>query len=141
MAAITRNNKKNKQQEQHEEEPHPEHEDPNSEVSINHQLNQQNDQANDTALQSYKQYVKSTVKEITDALKKVEAAFPDSKQDLGTALSLCNELMEVPEQTTNYTQLNFDDTLQNKNMLSTMRLLPRIESLIFPSQYSFCQFN
>jgi hypothetical protein len=34
--------------------------------------------------------------------------------------------MEVQELPTNYTQLNFDDSLQNKNMLSTMRLLPRI---------------
>jgi hypothetical protein len=81
------------------------------------------------------------VKEITESLKKMEAAFPESKQEVATALNLCNELMEVPEQATNYTQLNFDDSLQNKNMLSTMRLLPRIESLIFPSQYSFCQFN
>jgi len=32
------------------------------------------------------------------------------------------------------------DDSQNKNMLSTMRILP-IESLIFPSQCSFYQFN
>lgn len=92
MTAITRNNKKNRQLEQQqpeEDQQQPQdHSDPNSEVSINHQLNQ--DQTNEAALQSYKQYVKTTVKEITESLKKVEAAFPESKQELGTALGLCN---------------------------------------------------
>jgi hypothetical protein len=34
-----------------------------------------------------------------------------------------------------------EDSIQNKNMLSTMRLLPRLESLIFPSQCSFYHIN
>lgn len=90
MTAITRNNKKNRQQDQVKpEEPQQDAEDLNSEVSINHQLNQQ-DPNNETALQSYKLYVKTTVKEITESLKKMEAAFPESKQEVATALNLCN---------------------------------------------------
>jgi hypothetical protein len=124
MIKIKRNNKKNRKEEQQEQEAEILVEEnlseDNSEISINHQLE------NNNALHSYKQYVKITIKEITDQLKKIETNFPESKQEIGSALTLCNELMEVQEISTNYTQLNFDDSLQNKNMLSTMRLLPRI---------------
>ncbi len=85
--------------------------------------------------------MKNAVKEIAENLKKIENNFPDCKQEISPALALCNELMEVQEFNMSCTQMNFDESQQNKNMLSTMRLLPRIESIIFPSQYSFCQFN
>ena len=139
MVSIKRNNKKNRGEEAKQElADNPEEnasEAMQSEVSIHYQL------AENNALLSYKQYVKNAIKDITESLKKIEGSFPESKAEIGCALAICNELMEVQDLPTNYTQLNFEDSLQNKNMLSTMRLLPRIESLIFPSQYSFCQFN
>jgi hypothetical protein len=62
------------------------------------------------------------------------------------ALNLCYQLMEDEPQTpevNNGTPLNMgiEETVQNKNMLSTMKLIPRLESLIFPSQCSFYHFN
>lgn len=72
-----------------------------SEVSIHHQL------AENSALLSYKQYVKNAIKDITESLKKIEGSFPESKAEIGSALAICNELMEVQDLPTNYTQLNF----------------------------------
>jgi hypothetical protein len=56
-------------------------------------------------------------------LKKIEG---EAKPEITAALALLAELMETQEVSTNYTQLNLDESQQNKNMLSTMRLLPRI---------------
>jgi hypothetical protein len=67
--------------------------------------------------------------------------YPDTKLELASALTLCNELSEVQEVSNVYSMQNLEESLQNKNMLSTMRLLPRIESLVFPSQCSFYQFT
>ena len=73
---------------------------------------------------------------------------PQSKIDVETALSLCGDLMEgeqVMEGQNNQLPIggigSVEETIQNKNMLSTMKLLPRLESLIFPSQCSFYHFN
>ncbi len=90
-------------------------------------------------LDQYKHYVRSVVQDITHVLIRIQAHSPEAEEELQGAVGICEDLLG--NESTGGSKQDLPSE-ENKNMMmGTMRMVPRIESLILPSQNSFYQIN
>lgn len=84
--------------------------------------------------------MKNSIGEVLKSIRRLESAHPEARNELLEAVFKCKELLEIPPESINSSLVSLDECLQNKNMMSTMRLLP-IEPILFSSQCSFFHIN
>ena len=82
----------------------------------------------------YRAYVRSMVGEISEALGKIETASPEVREGLGEALRICEHVDGLGAGV----ESGLEDPL---NLTTSMRIVPRIESLILSSQNSICHLG
>jgi hypothetical protein len=81
--------------------------------------------------------VRHSVEEIAAALRRLEATYPNLKEELVPSLTKCNELLELPEQE-HHSFMNLSESdLNNAKHPMSEKIMNVFEPVLFPSQNYF----